>query len=548
MKSNACHRHVRRNILACALFSVIPIAYAETGNKVLEYTIQPGDTLIQLGQRHLLQAQQWTQLQQENRITDPHRLKPGSRLRIPAKLLRHAPSELLLESVNGTVRWRKPDGDWQTAKVGDRLGEGVEISTSEDASASLRLADDSRILVSPQTTLMLDRLSLYGKGMMIDSRIRLQQGQTDINANPTKKANTHLEIKTPSAQTVVRGTQFRVAADDGVTREETLQGKVSVAGSGREVMVQRNKGTLVKVGEKPIPPVALLPAPDVSDLPTRFEQLPMRFPLPTMAKAQRWIGQIAPEPSFKEILLEKSSPGNTLVFADLPNGDYVLRIRASDQVGLQGADAQHRFTVFARPFAPGINSPGDAATIRNARAPFEWTKSLGVARYRLQLAQKSDFSTLLHDADSSDTRWLPASDLPAGQLYWRIASIDTTGLQGPWSSPAAFTYKPRPGPVDPGRISTNLLEETLQLELGNPPVDLAHIAVLSANPNLEPVLQEVQSRTGHIELNRPAGGTYYLGVGLIDQSDNTSGPKAVRQIEVPGEPLWPLLILLLPLL
>ena len=412
----------------------------------------------------------------------------------------------------------------------------------------MRLADDSRILISPNSTVVLDTLRLYGKNMMLDHRLRLEAGQAEINANPKRQPNRNLRIDTPGAQTVVRGTRFRIGTERAVTREETLQGAVGVASGGREVLVARSKGTVTHAGAAPMPPVPLLPAINVKDLPTRFEQLPMRFAMPRLERVESWLGQVSADADFKRILLEKTSQSGALVFPDLPNGDYVLRVRGSDRFGLQGHDALHRFTVFARPFAPGINAPGDGGTIRDARARFEWTQGVGIADYRLQIAQGSDFAAILHDAKTADTHWAPPTDLPAGALAWRIASIDPAGLQGPWSMPASFVYKPKPGPVDPGRMSTQLLDDAVQLELGAPPAGLRYVAVLSAQQNLSAPLAEARSDNGSLRLDRPAGGGYYLGIGFEDVSDGTAGPKSLQRLEVPTPFPWPILIFLLPLL
>ncbi|MBW7901014.1 MAG: FecR domain-containing protein [Rhodocyclaceae bacterium] len=531
--------------LAC-LFAPLPASAADA---VVHYTIQRGDTLIHLAQRHLLREGDWVRLQRDNAIADPRRLRPGSRLRVPVRLLRQAPAALTVEAVHGPVLWRAGEGEWAPAKGGDRLDAGATVKTGADASALLRLADDTRILISPESAVVLDGLRQYGTGMMVYSRLRLDQGQAEIDANPGQRPNVNLRIDTPGAQTVVRGTRFRVGTDGAATREETLQGAVTVTAGGRGVSVEQGKGTVARTGEPPMPPTALLPAADTAGLPTRFERLPMRFPVPQLQDAEAWLGQISPDEDFRRILLERSTAKGPLVFADLPNGDYVLRLRGADRFGLQGHDALHRFTVFARPFAPGINAPGDGGTVRTARPRFEWTHAVDVSGYRLQVAEREDFAAPLHDAGAGGTEWTPAADLPAGRLYWRIASIDGSGRQGPWSTAAAFTYKPGPGPVDAGRISTQLRDDALQLELGPPPAELRYAVVLSGRPDLGEPLAEVRADDGSIRLPRPEGGTYYLGIGFEDIADGTPGPKSVSKIDVPHPFPWPaLLILLLPLL
>ncbi len=513
---------------------------------VWRYTVKPGDNLINIAQRYFIRSDQWPKVQRANRIEDPLRMMPGSVLRIPVGLLRQAPAAAVLESINGAVRWRTGDADWQTARSGLRLASGAALETQEDSSALLVLADGSRILVAPNSQIVLDMLSLYAGGLMADTRMRLQRGQADITANPEQRPNRNLKIQTPSAQAVVRGTRFRLGVVDDVTHEETIGGLVHVRSAGRSVSVPQDRGTVARAGEAPMEPVALLEAVDVSALPDRFEQLPMRFPLPRLAGVTEWRGQIAPDASFERILLGKSTRGESLTFADLPNGNYALRLRAVDAHGLQGLDAVHRFTVFARPFPPGLQSPGDLATIRTAKARFVWRNVLDVAHYRIQVSVAPDFSAPLYDETLGGDAWEAPEELPEGKLYWRAASVGGDGQQGPWNVAAAFTYKRGPGAADLGRMALQIDSEKIGLKLSPPPDGLFYEAILATEKELAPVLAQARSDDGWLELQRPDSGSYHLGVRLVDRDDNTPGPISIQKIEIPPSRLW-LLLLLVPL-
>ena len=542
MKAPSFRRWLRIAVLATALGSA---ALRADEAPTWRYTVKSGDNLINIAARYFARADQWPKVQKANNIADPNRILPGTVLRISPELLHKTPGEALLESVSGSVRWRMVDGDWQTAENGQQLVAGSALETLDDASALLRLADGSKIVLAPNTQLSLDALTLYAGGLMADTRMRLQRGQTTVGANPEQRENQHLRIETPSAQAVVRGTHFRLGADDEVTREETLGGLVGVSGAGKAVRVPAGSGTIARAGEAPIEPVPLLTAADVSGLPKRFEHLPMRFPLPALSGATSWQGEVAQDESFDRILLAKSARGEMLTLADLPNSDYVLRLRAVDGNGLQGFDAAHRFTVFARPFPPGINTPGDATTVRDARAKFAWTNVLDIERYRVQVARTSDFAELLYDETLSGEAWQTPEELPPGQLHWRAASIAADGKQGPWSVPATFIYKPGPGAVDVGRSALQIESETLNLKLPPPPDGLGYEAVVSSDKQLESPLGQASADDGQLELPRPGVGTYYLGVRLVDRADNTPGPFAVQKIEIPPSKLW-LMLLLVP--
>lgn len=167
----------------------------------------------------------------------------------------------------------------------------------------LVLADGSKIVLAPNSELALDTLTLLRRrphGRYADA----PEAWTDRGSGQSREAwKPECRIETPSAQAVVRGTNFRLGADDEVTREETVGGLVGVSGAGRSVGVPAGLGTITKAGEAPIKPVPLLAAADVSSLPARFEHLPMRFPLPSVAGAASWQGQVAQDESFDRILL-----------------------------------------------------------------------------------------------------------------------------------------------------------------------------------------------------------------------------------------------------
>jgi len=221
-------------------------------------------------------------------------------------------------------------------------------------------------------------------------------------------------------------------------------------------------------------------------------------------------------------------------------------LRAVDVNGLQGHDAVHRFTVFARPFPPVLNTPGAAATIRSPQSTHTWSSVQGVAGYRLQLARAADFAVLLHDVQVSEPSWQASEDLPPGKAYWRVASIDASGLQGPWAIPVDFTYKPGPGPVDLGRAAIEVSFTGIRLRLPPPPEGLSYEVLVSPSPAMENAVAEGQADDGVLDLPRPDAGTYFLGVRLRDRSDGTRGPLVVQTIDLPYSPLW-LLLLLLPL-
>ncbi|EXI81123.1 MAG: LysM domain protein [Candidatus Accumulibacter appositus] len=122
---------------------------------VWRYTVRPGDTLIGIAERYLIQAWQWPRIQRDNKVDDPHRMLPGMVLRIPAAMLRRAPAEAIIATVTGVVRWRAAGSEWQPAASGQRLASGRALETLDDASVLLRLAavGGGSVACRPATTL-----------------------------------------------------------------------------------------------------------------------------------------------------------------------------------------------------------------------------------------------------------------------------------------------------------------------------------------------------------------------------------------------------------
>ena len=300
---------MRRGFAALGLLLTATLAQAAPADSQPDwrYTLRPGDTLIGLSQRYLAAPARWPQLQKLNRIADPYRLVPGTTLRIPLAWLKQTPAPATVVAVAGQVTLIAPGAAARPLQAGEALPAGAQLATAANSSATLRFADGSTLVLQPGARLTLDTVSVYAGGGMVDTRLRLQQGRVEVGANPRHVPGSRLQVITPSAVAAVRGTRFRVEADGRVAREETLEGAVGLGAAGQNVDVAAGQGSLAELGKPPSLPVALLPAPGLTGLPARLDSLPLRFEFPALAGAERWVGQIAPDARFEQVLLEKSA-------------------------------------------------------------------------------------------------------------------------------------------------------------------------------------------------------------------------------------------------
>jgi hypothetical protein len=132
--------------------SAAPVPEAASSEREWRYRIAPGDTLISLAATYLARPEDWQRLQRLNGVSDPRRLVPGNRLRMPYAWLKREAAVAEVVFVQGQVSLQRPG---RAADVPVALGTRVQVadalSTGPRSSLSLRFADGSRLLVAALT-------------------------------------------------------------------------------------------------------------------------------------------------------------------------------------------------------------------------------------------------------------------------------------------------------------------------------------------------------------------------------------------------------------
>jgi hypothetical protein len=453
---------------------IIPFCYALSASSVSanelmwRYTVRPGDSLIKLARMHLQNPNQWKEIQAANHLKNPHNVPIGTVLNIPIRLVKFQAAQAKVISVSGKCLYENTDKSISTLQVGQMLPAGATLVTNENSKLSIQFADGSVTEMNSNAILILDTLSLYSGGAMVDTKMRLQKGRVETRANPNH-INSHMEVITPSAIAAVRGTQFRVSTDATVTHQETLDGAVGLSVAQNEVMVNKGYGSVAKEGQPPLQPVVLLPAISTSQLPKRVASFPFSMPLPMLDGAKAWEGVVASDASFHQVVLEAASTSQELAIKDLPNGHYFLKIHALDTLNLAGYDAVHAFDVTARPFSPILESPINSSVVREPKPMLKWLPATGAKKYVLEIASEKQFLSKVMAITTEQEMFSPSFALPEGHYFWRVASVEinATGKAslGPFSDTEQFILTSPPPAPDLSNCKVEVINNRVFVQL-----------------------------------------------------------------------------------
>ena len=402
-------------------------------------TIRAGDTLDRLARRELDHPERWRDVAAYNQIANPRRISPGTVVRIKREWLRNERAQARIEAVGGAATV-----DGRQAQAGTTVGEGARFETQAQDTVVLSLPDGTQLRIAPDSRVRLERLRAYHSDRAIEALIHLETGGVEPESPPNRQRP--LEIRTPAGNAAVRGTSFRVRAEQSDGFIEVLRGSVAADSRGGDTLVDASNGALVSPVRPPLVE-ALLPAPYLA---TQW-QLPLRTPrfeldLPPVPGAAAYRIEVARDAGFVDVMRNQVVTEPKVEVTSERDGPLHLRVRAVSGAGIEGYDAVSMIRVAARPVPPTLT-----AQVSSADAPFNplegpvtlsWTidppPPQGSQRYLVQLAADDGFTRLLGQttvAGHSATLDLPPTTTPTIR-YWRVAAIDAaSGAQGPFSAP-----------------------------------------------------------------------------------------------------------------
>nr|WP_158651928.1 FecR domain-containing protein [Marinobacterium profundum] len=503
------------------------------------YTVVEGDSLWNLSEKHLDRVTRFEQVRKLNGIQDPENLRPGTRVRIPLKWIRSNAVPAQVSSVTGSAQMIRAGATVpEPLQQGAMLQLGDKVITAAESSVAIRFADDSILSLQASSQVQFDNLSAHGETGMVDTRMNLIEGRMITRVTPAVGPGSRFEIQTPSAISAVRGTEYRASvAANGGSNIEVLHGKVAVSGGRKQALVKSGYGTQVETGKAPLKPRLLLPAPVLEPVPAVIEQLNWRLAWAEMDKASGYRVEVSDNADFDTILWQQRGQYRYSALPDVPDGSYHIRVRAIDDLGLEGLNADQQILINARPQPPLQLKPRDAQVLRGAGPDMLWTQSEDATSYRVQVARDENFSELILDESELDSdRYDGTAMAELGTYYWRLRSRAADGEEGPLGAVRSYEVKPMPAAIDAAVAAD---DDGMLLASWQGAEDQTFQAQLASDKAFTQLLRDEQLSEPQIAIEPMQGKSRYLRVRSIE-SDGYQGPWGATQkiAPIPDHGIW----------
>ncbi len=384
--------------------------------------VAPGDTLRSISKKELGRAGFAPHIADFNNLPVEAPLVPGDIIRIPI----HIPARKEFAQVvfvKGSVvaqRATKLDTDApENIDLGPQHSEysdvqmvslsrnsevfpGDLIDTGANGFASIEFSSGAVINLQPNTEARLNRLNCLPADDSCVIDIRTIRGKVTSNVKTRENQPVDFRISTPYASAAVRGTIFDIDVDEGALLVGVTEGAVDLSSEAADANTELDFGfgSVVKQGQAPSDPIALLPAPVFKRIPARLAAGDTIgwWPNPRAAEYGTLVSTNA---SGTESLSSFDVSDQRVGFDDIESGDYYLHLRAIDTNGLRGFSTSSLITI--ADIDPTVEPVDTTVVIQGNEYLVEVSNPFNEALgYEIQISNDSSFSDPLSvDVDDS---------------------------------------------------------------------------------------------------------------------------------------------------
>lgn len=471
------------------------------------YTLETNQTVQDIANQFLAKGISSSRILQHNNLTGSSALKSGDTVRIPLSWLQQQPDPARASSVSGQVMLLSGrDSSKRPLTPGTLIRVGDEI-ISHAGSTTIELADGSIIRLSPNSRLAFNRLTRYGKSGMVDTRLRLNNGELETQVEPFVEDGSRFEIETPSAVAAVRGTMFTLKTSATGTDLRVTEGRVAFGPRGKTRVIPEGYSASVSTASASgIDIRRLPPAPDINPIPTQLTQLPRAISWKPIGASRYRINVFEADTGR---WLQSATLEDTEYQLDLlDNGQYQVQLAALDSRGIAGMPGSVDFEVDLQALPAELTSPQAGEAVNDDMPEFRWQLRGQNEVAHIEIAEDQSFSNVIATSEwAPDQQALPSRPLSPGQYYWRVVT-EAGGNSVATSEVRALVIN---GTLPPVRIiSVNYVDKQVRVFWEKVDTATQYRMQLSEEPGFRNIIKEAELPDTTAALRLIPGRRYFV--------------------------------------
>ncbi|MGH9461783.1 MAG: FecR domain-containing protein [Vicinamibacteria bacterium] len=294
-------------------------------------------------------ASSWDELARFNLLRSP-----GTTIEVPRDLLATDRILAKIAGVYGEAEVRRSFDDRYIPVVENLLlREGDLLRTWRHSGARILFDGGSQVVLRSHSKARLIALpsTVPSAGTSSKARIRLELVEGNIWTRTLGGSETGFLIETPTANTMTRGTDFRLKVEAGqATRLEVLEGEVELEAGDQTVVVPSRQGAISGGDTPTLEPLPQAPegliAPHAEEV-FRASSFDVVFRWTPVPGAQSYRLEISRDTGFFDLAEERLTGARTDArITGLEPGTYFWRVSALSPSGFEGPPAAGSYFVF----------------------------------------------------------------------------------------------------------------------------------------------------------------------------------------------------------
>ena len=251
--------------------------------------------------------------------------------------------DALIAEKNGDVNKRKGFlGAWNAAQKGDMLTQADGLRTGNASFAQLAFTDGVEVTIDPNSTVLIRASTMDKLDQSVRRDIALVKGSLLTKLTESAKERNNFTFQAGTSESQVRSGKFWASAvEERRVKLSNYDGTMEVSANKRKVKLRSNEGTIVEKGKDPLPPVPLLPSPQLAwdgiDSVIYSDHLNLRWTPVEFATGYKI--ELCKTKEFNTATNGFSTMLPTLNLQNIELGIIFVRLTAVDKFGLRGMES-----------------------------------------------------------------------------------------------------------------------------------------------------------------------------------------------------------------